>query len=196
MNVSELTYRFCFQQLDEYAIIDFLLANQEELHLDGKQSAKKVTDSLFEHGAVLASFDANNKMVAMLGFFIGDPNNNFADKETLFFYVAAIAREYRVTRLFFVGMKIILTKARYWGLTQFRMQAKFDDPYTNRLYGRMGKPLGLSHTLRGHQVMTYGGSIEELYQRYNRPKKQQMNKVKTYEENDFAHQQFFTAVAS
>lgn len=187
MTLKELTTRFCFKQIDDLAITRFLMTQREELMLDGLASAQKVTDLLFERGGVLASFDANNEVVGMLGFFFGDPNDGFADKETLFFYVAAIAKQYRLSRLFFTGMLMILKKGEEMGMARFKMQASIHDPYLNRLYGRMGQPQGESKTLRGHPVMTYSGTISALLARYDRT----FHKTPAATTNNVSHGGFF-----
>lgn len=168
MDLSKLTYRYCFKQIDELAIRRFLMAQKEDLLLEGETAVQKIIDLLFEQGGVLAIFDPAGEIVAMMGFFFGDPQKEFKDKETLYMYVGAIAKPYRMTRLFYQGMLFVMQKGHEMGMTLFRMQANIHDPYINKLYGRMGRPLGESKTLRGHPVMTYGGSILELLGRYGR----------------------------
>ncbi|MEM7334940.1 MAG: hypothetical protein AAF490_22880 [Chloroflexota bacterium] len=191
MNLSELTHRFCFRQIDEDAIMQFLMTQQEELLLDDKTAVQKVVDRLFDYGGILATFTPDGEIVAMLGFFFGDPSHHFEDKDTLFLYVAAIAKQYRLSRLFYQGMLFVMRKGRELGMINFRMQANIHDPYSNKLYSRMGKPLGESRTMRGHRVMTYGGVIQDLLARYERTQKRVEHSSKTqYAKNNVQHTLF------
>ncbi len=187
MKLNELTHRFCFRQIDERAIKTFLLAQKEDLMLDGEMAVQKVIDLLFEHGGILATFDSNKKIVALLGFFFGDPQQNFKNKDTMFLYVTAIAKPYRMTRLFFQGMLFTMMRGQEMGLGQFRMQANIHDPYVNKIYSRMGHALGEGKTLRGHHVITYGGSIAELLNKYGRNKYRTTATLK----NNQSHTSFF-----
>lgn len=187
MNLSDLTYRFCFKQIDETAVTNFLMTQQQELLLENRAAAQKVTNLLFENGGILAGFDPQNEIVGMLGFFFGDPADGYTDKEILFFYVAAIAKPYRMSRLFYMGMLMIMNKGKEMKLDRFKMQANIHDPYINRLYGRMAQPLGQSKTLRGHPVMTYGGTISDLLARYD----PHYQKTAARPTNHLSHARFF-----
>ena len=195
MNLSELTYRFCFKQIDEDVLIRFLMTQRDELLLDGETAVQTVIDRLFDHGGILAAFTPQNEVVGLIGFFFGDPNHNFENKEMLFLYVAAISQRYRLSRLFFKGMMLVMRKGKEMRMTHFQMQANVHDPYVNKLYGRMGKPLFESKTLRGHPVMTYGGSIEELIGRYDRSQTQTAHATKPhFAQNNSRHTKFFAPV--
>lgn len=168
MSKLNLKHRVCFKQLDETQITNFLFEQKEELLLPDCDAVKQVTDLLFDKGGVMGGFDQNGQMQAMLGFLFGDPKEAFANKNILFFYVAALAKPYRHTREFYQGLLAVLNECRGMGLDQYRMQAGLTNRYINRLYNKFGTPLGESKTLRGQPVMTYGGSLEATLKRFQR----------------------------
>ena len=162
MDKMALTYRVCFKQLDENQIAEFLYLQKDELLLPDRSAAVQVMDLLFEKGGVMGGFDRNGNMQAILGFLFGDPSEEFSDKETLFFYVAALAKPYRQTRAFYKGLMAVLYQGKGMGVDRFKMQAGLSNRYINRLYSKFGQPLGESTTLRGQPVMTYGGSLTHV----------------------------------
>lgn len=166
MDTLALNYRVCFRQLDENQITNFLFNQKEELLLPDKASVKQVANLLFAHGGVIGGFDPKGQMQAMIGFLFGDPQEAYANKDILFFYVLAIAKPYRQTRVFYKSTLAAFYECQGMGIDQFRMQAGLNNRYINKLYSKLARPLGESKTLRGQPVMTYGGSFSEVLARF------------------------------
>ncbi len=172
MTRSALKYRFCYPQIDRHHVVDFLGTQKAELYLQDESAVHQVADLVFENGGVFAGFDPAKRLQSMLGFFFGDPADEFSDKQLAFLYVAAISPNFRLTRAFHVGLKQVLGQFQEMGLESIRMQAKTTDKYANKLYGRFARPIGEGFSLRGQPVITYGGSIEEALA-YFEPKKRE-----------------------
>ncbi len=170
MNRSALKYRFCYPQIDRTQVVNFLTSQREELYLQDESAVIQVADLVFQNGGVWAGFDHAKQLQSMMGFFFGDPSNDFAEKEVAFMYVAAIAPAFRLTRAFHVGLKQVLDQFQMMGLEAIRMQAKATDKYANKLYGRFARPISEGLSLRGQPVITYGGSIDDALA-YLEPKK-------------------------
>ena len=81
---STLKYRLCTAQ-EAPKVVDFLTELGPELYLNKRAVAAEMVDLLFTHGRVVAGFaqhDDGERLVALIGYFWRDPNNDFADEET------------------------------------------------------------------------------------------------------------------
>ena len=161
MNQTALNFRHCYKQVDGAMTVDFLFAHRDELALPDKTAVSHIINLLFDKGGILGAFDRQRRMQGMLGFFFGEPGQDYRNKETLFIYVTAIARPYRLTRLFRDGLTYALRQFQQMGMGEIRMQAQTANRYTNKLYGRFAHPLSEDTTLRGYPVITYGNTIED-----------------------------------
>jgi hypothetical protein len=167
--MSNFTYRLCHQDEKE-AVTDVFFATQEALCLPNRAAAAKITKTLFADGHLLGGYH-NNKLVAVLGYFLGEPKHDFANNDVLYLYVGAILPEYQLTRLFYHGLLFILHLYQGTAVTQLRLQAEKANPYTNKLYGRFAQPIAEGKSPRGVPVITYGGSIEEAIAYLSRGKR-------------------------
>lgn len=157
--MSNFTYRLC-GLVEKEAVTDVFYANHEALCLPNRAAAAKISDLLFAEGYVLGGYH-HNKLVASLGYFLGEPERNFANSEVLYLYVGAILPAYQLTRLFYHGLQFILQHYQGTAVTHIQLQAEKANPYTNKLYGRFAQPIAEGKSPRGVPVITYGGSIED-----------------------------------
>jgi hypothetical protein len=167
--MSNYTYRLCRPDEKE-AVTDVFFATQEALCLPDRATAAKITERLFARGHLLGGYH-NSRLVGVLGYFLGDPQDDFASSDVLYLYVGAILPEYQLTRLFYHGLLFILNFYQGTAVTQLRLQAEKANPYTNKLYGRFAQPLAEGKSPRGVPVITYGGSIEEAIAYLSRGKR-------------------------
>ena len=156
--MSNFTYRLCKPEEKE-AVTDVFYANHEALCLPDRAAAAKISELLFAKGYVLGGYH-NGTLVAALGYFLGEPERNFANSEVLYLYVGAILPAYQLTRLFYHGLLFILQQYLGTAVTQLRLQAEANNPYTNKLYGRFAQPIAKEKSPRGVPVITYSASIE------------------------------------
>jgi hypothetical protein len=158
--MSHYTFEVCSQLVDQEAIVDLLFEIREELRLPDRQICQEIAGLCFAKGGVIAVYDGS-LMVGMLGYFCGEPQFDYVNKETAFMYVAGIRDEYRLTRVFYKGLIFALQLFQKMGFKAIKLQAEATNPYTNKLYGRFAQPVAKSKSLRGKEVVTYGGSIED-----------------------------------
>lgn len=152
--MSNYTFRILNQRDDEEAITNLLLAVKDDLLLPDREAAQRVTNLLFEKGGVLGGYHGA-QLVSVLGYFWGDPNEDFADKRVAFLYVGAILAPYRLTRMFHQGLSYALKELQTAGAREIRLQAEAANPYTNKLYRRFARPVAEGKSLRGVPVITY-----------------------------------------
>jgi len=175
--MNTFTFKKCVQSEDQEAVVDLVFAIKDEFRLPNREAAEKIVNICFEHGGVVGAY-YGSQMVGMMGYFKGEPDKDYQNKETAFLYVACITEEFRLTRLFRQGLLFALREFRKMGLKEIRLQAEATNPYTNRLYSRFAQPLGESRSLRGHRVITYGGTLDEAL-RYLEPKRRPVSRPKT-----------------
>ena len=168
--MTQYTFQFCTQENDQESIIDFLYALKDELFLPDKQAAQNITKLVFDKGGVVAGFH-QTQLCAMLGYFLGEPDRQHANKEVAFLYVAGIAESYRLTRVFRNGLLFTLRGLQEFGVREIRLQAEAANPYTNRLYARFARPIGEGRSLRGVPVVTYGSLIDDALAYLDRRKR-------------------------
>jgi hypothetical protein len=171
--MSSYSYKFCVQTEDQEAIIDLLFSIREELCLPDRQSCRKITELCFAHGGVFGAYDGT-LLVGMMGFFYGEPNCDYANKDVVFMYVAGILPEYRLSRVFLIGLRQVLLAFQAEGVQGIKLQAAANNPYTNRLYGRFAQHIGNGRSLRGYETVTFGSSIHDALNRLQKGRRRQV----------------------
>lgn len=167
--MSNFTYRLCKSDENE-AVTDLFYANAEALCLPDHNAAAKITEFIYAHGQVLGGYH-NHKLVGALGYFLGEPKQDFANNDLLYLYVGAILPDYQLTRLFYHGLLFILQMYQGTAVTHIQLQAEENNPYTNKLYGRFAQPIAKEKSPRSVPVITYGGSIEDAMTYLSRGKR-------------------------
>lgn len=175
--MPNFTFKKCVQSEDQEAIVDLVFSIKDELRLPDRETAEKVVNICFEHGGIIGGY-YGSRLVGMMGYFRGEPVKDYENKETAFMYVACIADEFRLSRLFRKGLLYTFREFRKMGFREIRLQAEATNPYTNRLYGRFAQALEESKSLRGLPVITYGGTLDEAL-RYLEPKRRTVSPRQT-----------------
>ncbi|WP_248924264.1 hypothetical protein [Paenibacillus hamazuiensis] len=102
-----MSYRFMICKTDEdweeYTL--YILEHKLEIHSSflAKRVIHFIKEQIFFGCAVLAK-DEFGRIIGVLGFVNGTPENGFADKEAVRLEMVHILSEYRCTRLFYRGM--------------------------------------------------------------------------------------------
>jgi hypothetical protein len=161
--MTHYNFKLCTQN-DEPAVIDFLMTVKDELYLPDREAVVDMLNLIYAKGGIVGAFDGDT-LCGMMGFFYGEPDQAYANTEVVFLYVAAIADEYRLSRVFHKGLSFALRTFEQMGKREIRLQAEAANPYTNKLYGRFASFLYESKTLRGIPVNTYGNSIDAALSR-------------------------------
>lgn len=167
--MNNFVYKACVPK-DQDAVTDLYFATKKELCLPDRDAAQKVTDLLFAEGHVVGGFH-NNILAGALGYFLGEPQQAYVNKEVLFLYVGAILPQYRLTRMFHQGLLFTLHLHKGGRVQEIRLQADAKNRYTNKLYGRFAQPIAKGKSPRGVPVITYGGSIEDAIAYLSRGKR-------------------------
>ncbi|MCA9939374.1 MAG: hypothetical protein KC418_12065 [Anaerolineales bacterium] len=157
--MTRFTFKSCIQIEDEDAIVELLFTVKDELYLPDKQVIRAIVSNLFAHGGVIGAYHGR-QLCGMMGYFLGSPEQEYANKEVAFLYVGCILPSYRLTRMFHGGLLFALQQFATIGVREIRLQAEAANPYTNRLYARFAQPLSHGKSLRGVPVITYGGSLQ------------------------------------
>ncbi|MEZ4658981.1 MAG: hypothetical protein R2911_15565 [Caldilineaceae bacterium] len=160
MDTSNISYYVCTSQ-EKDVVVDFLMSIGEELALTKRSEAVEITELLLAHGGAMISCH-KGKVVAMLGYFLGEPAQAYANKEVGFIYVTAIAKPYRLTRLTWNGMGFVFRHLRTLGVQEIRCHAREHDRYTNRLYRHFARPIRKEPNRRGVSCILYGSSIDDV----------------------------------
>jgi hypothetical protein len=158
--MTHYTFKSCAQAEDQEEIIDLSYTLKDELYLPDRAVCQQITELCFQKGGVVGVNDGS-QLIAMMGYFYGEPDCDYVNKDTTFLYVAGIRQAYRLTPIFHRGLIYSLQQFQNAGAVAIRLQAEAANPYTNRLYGRFARPLTRSRSLRGKEVVTYGGSIAD-----------------------------------
>jgi hypothetical protein len=158
---NNVSFHICTQS-ETPAIVDFLMEIGPELKLSERQTAAEMVDLLFAQGVVVAGYatqDGAEKMVAMMGFFWGDPHKDFANKHIGFVYVAAIAKAWRHTGVFRGLMVEVSRIFMAHDVQEVRFHAEEANVYTNMLYSKIAQPLNKEKNRRGITCILYGTSV-------------------------------------
>lgn len=163
---------------DESAIVDFLWSIKDDLWLADRDSAAKITQLAFDKGGAIAGYH-NDILVAMVGYFIGEPSQKYANKEVGFIYVAGLAKPYRLSRAMWNGLVFTMQHLQKLGMKEIRCHAREQDTYTNRLYSHFAKRLGTDVSLRGDPTVLYGNTIEGVLAYLNKGRTRQSTSPQT-----------------
>ncbi|MEZ4706573.1 MAG: hypothetical protein R3A44_05170 [Caldilineaceae bacterium] len=160
MDTSNIRYQICTLE-EKDMVVDFLMSVGEELALTKRSEAAEITNLLFAKGGAMISC-LNSEVVAMLGYFLGEPTQSYANKEVGFIYVTAIAKPYRLSPLMWNGMNFAVRQLRTMGVKEIRCHAREHDRYTNRLYAHFARPLRKERNRRGTPCILYGNSADNI----------------------------------
>lgn len=152
-NRTNITYRPC-QPTDAQAISDFLLTIGDELTIRDECEAAEMIALLFAKGGMLGAY-REEQLIGVLGYFFGEPACNYANREIGFIYLAALAKPYRLSRVFQNGLFYTFPFLRELGVREVRFHAREHDRYLNRLYARIAQPLRKEVNRRGYPCILY-----------------------------------------
>ena len=160
----------CVQHADQNAIVNLFDATRDELYLPDRNTVEQLINKCFSKGSVIGAY-VKDELGGAMGYFYGEPDLNYVNKEVVFMYMAAILPKYRCSRLFHQVFISTLQQFQKEGKTEIRLQAEADNPYTNKLYSRFAEPIAEKKSLRGKRVIEYGASINDALQVLTRRRK-------------------------
>lgn len=157
---TNVIFRTCIPA-EQPILVEFIWSMREEFHLTDHSTVREIIALLFTKGGVVAGF-AGEKVVGLFGYFHGDPSQDYTDQAVGFVYIAGIAKAYRRTKAFRNGLYVLVKTLHSMGITEMRCHAAVEDPYTNRLYSRLGTLVRQENNRRGLLCNVYATSIENL----------------------------------
>ena len=158
--MSKTEFKIC-TEADTALVHNLLWALREEFFFADQAAVFEITRSYMENGAILGGFQ-NGEMVAALGYFAGDPNHDFVDKEIVFISLIAIAPAVRRSWVAFEGTRYMVETFRTKGIKQFRFHARESDPYTNKMYGLIAQLVGQTVNTRGYLCNVYEAKFDDF----------------------------------
>ena len=166
--MTTTSFKICTPD-DTPLIIDFLLSVKDDFPGFDRQAVEDITRLLFDKGGVLAGFK-RGQLIALLGYFLGEPARNYSNEEVGFLYLAALAKSVRMTHVAYQGLRFTIQSLQAMGVREVRFHALLTDRYTNRMYARFARQLGEAESLRGDPTILYGASVDEVLAYLTEPK--------------------------
>lgn len=157
---TQVIYRICTQE-DRIEITDFLYSIRTELYFDEYANAEIITNVLFERGGVFGGY-AGEQLVAVTGYFLGEPARAYANKDVGFVLVAGLAKSHRGTTAFRAGLRFTMETLKRMGVRQVQFHAAEDNAFVNGLYARFARPLRKEKNGRGIPCVLYGNDIDAV----------------------------------
>lgn len=158
--MSKITFKNCFPA-ESATITDFLWSLRDDFRFSTRDSVAEITDLLFEKGGVIGGY-RDDEMVGMFGYFFGEPGRDYANKDTGFVYIAGLAKAVRRAGVFPNAVRFLAETMAQLGIRELRCHAAENDAYTNRLYGRLGQPIGTEKNRRGDTCILYANNVDTL----------------------------------
>lgn len=135
--------RRCVSDEEHAKVSLFALENKRELHLAfGTLDMVSVLCTYMTEGHLLYIADADNQVIAMLGYYQGMPENEFKDKEIAFVDAAILEAAYRGTRIFLKGLRSLVEQIveAHPETQEIRFAALSENTYLCRLYSKFSEP--------------------------------------------------------
>jgi len=160
---SSIIYRASSER-DHEAMVDFVYELRDDLQINDRAVAEQIVQLVANHGGAFIG-TLNGRVISCMGYFFGDPANDFAQKDLCFIYVAGITEEYRCSRVFLDAYRFAMSELSQFEFREVRCQAGMDNPYTNRIYSRLFKLHGTTVNRRGIPVNQYRLPFTEAVER-------------------------------
>ncbi|WP_409343598.1 hypothetical protein [Paenibacillus sp. MBLB4367] len=117
----------------------FVLENKHDLHLSFTTiDTISLLYSYMTQGHLLQITDADNRVVGVLAYYQGTPDQEFKDKEIAFADMAISDRSYRGTRLFLKGLQFWVSQVEkeHPEVQELRLAALSENTYLCKLYAK------------------------------------------------------------
>lgn len=129
----------CTSDEDFAKVSLFLLANKRSLHPSfSTMDAITMLYSYITDGHLIQVTNADGLVTAMCAYYLGTPEQDYADKEVAFIDVAIAHPEYRGSRLFLTGLKYTFQSilANHAEVREIRFAALSENKYVCKLYAK------------------------------------------------------------
>ncbi|MEM7028877.1 MAG: hypothetical protein AAF629_04745 [Chloroflexota bacterium] len=154
------TFHICTKE-DQPQIINFLEQVKDDFPDFNRQAIEQTTELLFQEGGTIAGYQ-QGELVGILGYLLGEPSQNYINKDVGYIFVTALLPAVRLTRLFREGLAFTMHTLQDLGIQQVRFHAAKTDRYTNRLYAHFAQCIGEEVNRRGIPCNLYAASIPDV----------------------------------
>ena len=163
---KKIHFRPC-HPIEQESLKTLLWALREPLHIKERETIDIVLRNLWTYGGVLGIYEGAD-LIGMFGYFLGEPKQEFFNRHISFIYVAGILPAHQRPGIFLRGVYALTQHLDELGVSEMRCHAAEDDPYTQRLYGRLGDEIGRELNGRGLPCILYACSVDLVLARTNR----------------------------
>lgn len=132
-------YRRCASDEDFAKVSLFALANKRDMHLAfGTLDMVTLLCTYMTQGHLLYITDADNRVIGILAYYHGTPEEQFKDREVAFADMAIMDKAYRGTRLFLNGLHYMVEQMveAHPEVQELRFMAFSENTYLCRLYSK------------------------------------------------------------
>lgn len=127
-----------------------------------EDSIKKAMSLAFEKGKVYIAEKTPGVSLGLIGYTIGDPDEQYSDSTVAFVLFTLIKPDNRQTMAFIQGFTLIMQFLQASGIREMRLKALKSNPYTNRLYSKFAKRKAEVLNMKGLPCILYTADISEL----------------------------------
>ncbi|WP_181410167.1 hypothetical protein [Paenibacillus sp. tmac-D7] len=128
---------------DEFAKVSlFFLENRRDLHLSyTTMDTISLLYSYLTQGHLLQATDADNRVIGVLAYYQGTPEEEFKDKEVAFADMVIFDKAHRGTRLFITGLRFWVRELvkEHPEVQELRFAALEENEYLCKLYSKFSE---------------------------------------------------------
>jgi hypothetical protein len=149
----------------------FFLENIPELHVGFTTlDAVSLLYSYITEGPLL-QVEEDGKVVGVAAYYVGTPERQFEDRETIFADMVVVDRAYRGTRLFYRGLRYMVghIMQEHPEAMELRLAALSENTYVCRMYAKFTTPICTRMGKMGEETI-FGGEIGKIWTILNRVK--------------------------
>ncbi|KRE72956.1 hypothetical protein [Paenibacillus sp. Soil750] len=134
-----LSYQRCVSDDDFAKASLFMLAHKRDLH--ASYSTLEMVTLIYSYvtqGNLICARDADNRVVGIVAYYYGTPEQEFQDKEVALIDIAIADRGYRGSRLFVQGLQYLVNEIIevHPEIQELRLAALAENDYLRRLYAK------------------------------------------------------------
>ncbi|KRF07192.1 hypothetical protein ASG89_17770 [Paenibacillus sp. Soil766] len=135
----KISYQKCVSDDDFAKASLFMLARKRDLHASYSTLDMVILiHSYVTQGNLITAKDDNNRVIGMVAYYFGTPEQEFQDKEIALVDIAIADKAYRGSRLFIQGLQYMVHEIMEGNpqVEEFRLAALAENDYLCRLYAK------------------------------------------------------------
>ncbi|NOU69150.1 hypothetical protein GC096_34615 [Paenibacillus sp. LMG 31461] len=134
-----ISYQKCVSDDDFAKASLFMLSHKRDLH--ASYSTLEMVTLIYSYvtqGNLICAKDADNRVVGIVAYYYGTPEQEFQDKDVALVDIAIADRAYRGSRLFIQGLNYMVNQIMegHPQVQEFRLAALAENDYLCQLYAK------------------------------------------------------------